>query len=101
MRGRLAEQRREVRNVQARPLLESLKQWLEETLGKLSRKSDTAMAVRYALPRSSAFLSYVAHSRIQIHNNPRERPLRPAPLGLQNYLFAPSQSRRPRPAATY
>jgi transposase len=49
IRGHPAKDRREVRNACARPLLESLKQWLEETLGKLSRKSDTAMAVRYAL----------------------------------------------------
>jgi hypothetical protein len=47
IRGHSPEQRREVRNQQARPLLESLKQWLEETLLKLSRKSDTALAVRY------------------------------------------------------
>ena len=35
--------------MRSRPLIKSLKQWLEETLGKLSRKSDTALAVRYAL----------------------------------------------------
>ena len=54
IRGRLAEERREVRNTRARPLLDSLKQWLEVTLVKLSRKSDTAMAVRYALGRWEA-----------------------------------------------
>jgi transposase len=36
IRGRSPDERREVRNQQARPLLESLKQWLEATLGKLS-----------------------------------------------------------------
>src|ERR1700730_19403532 len=51
IRGRPPDQRREVRNTRSRPLLESLKQWFEETLGKLSRKSDTTMAVRYALGR--------------------------------------------------
>jgi Transposase IS66 family len=51
IRGCSPEQRREVRTQQTRPLLESLKQWLEATLGKLSRKSDTALAVRYALGR--------------------------------------------------
>ena len=47
IRGHAAGARRAVRNAQARPLLDSLKQWLEETLEKLSRKSDTALAVRY------------------------------------------------------
>jgi len=46
IRGRFPEERREVRKLRSRPLLDSLKQWLEETLGKLSRKSDTAVAVR-------------------------------------------------------
>src|SRR2546429_3972922 len=38
IRGRSAEERREVRNARSRPLLESLKQWFEETLGKLVGK---------------------------------------------------------------
>jgi hypothetical protein len=44
IRGRLPDERREVRNTRSRPLLELLKQWFEEILGKLSRKSDTALA---------------------------------------------------------
>ena len=48
IRGRSAEDRRAVRNARSRPLLESLKQWFEETLGKLSTKSDTTKAIRYA-----------------------------------------------------
>ena len=54
--GRSPEQRREIRTTRSRPLLESLKQWLEETLVKLSKKSDTAMAVRYALGRWEALM---------------------------------------------
>jgi transposase len=46
IRGQNPDQRDEVRNQRSRPLLQSLKQWLEETLGKLSRKSDTALANR-------------------------------------------------------
>jgi hypothetical protein len=37
IRGRRPDERREVRNTRSRPLLESLKQWFETTLGKLSR----------------------------------------------------------------
>jgi len=46
--------------------LDSLKQWLEETLGKLSRKSDTALAVRYALGRWEALLRYQQRPASQI-----------------------------------
>src|SRR5258706_6768655 len=52
--GRSPAERREIRNTRSRPLLGSLKQWLEETLVKLSKKSDTATAVRYALGRWDA-----------------------------------------------
>ncbi len=101
IRGRSPEQRREVRNQQARPLLESLKQWLEATLGKLSRKSDTAMAVRYALNRWKALLRYLDDGRIEIDNNAAERALRVVALGRKNYLFAGSDAGGERAAMIY
>jgi len=101
IRGRLPEERREIRNQRARPLLESLKQWLEATLGKLSRKSDTALAVRYALGRWEALLRYVDDGRIEIDNNAAERALRTVALGRKNYLFAGSDAGGERAAAIY
>jgi transposase len=101
IRGHAADERREVRNAQARPLLDSLKQWLEETLGRLSRKSDTAVAVRYALSRWEALLRYVDDGRIEIDNNAAERALRTVALGRKNYLFAGSDAGGERAAAIY
>ena len=101
IRGRAASERREVRGNRARPLLDSLKQWLEETLGKLSRKSDTALAVRYALSRWDALLRYVDDGRIEIDNNAAERSLRAVALGRKNYLFAGSDAGGERAAAIY
>jgi hypothetical protein len=63
-------------------LLESLKQWFEDTLGKLSRKSDTAKAVRYALVSWEALLRYVDDGRLEIDNNAAERALRAVALAL-------------------
>src|ERR1700730_18601893 len=88
--GRSPEERREIRNTRSRPLLGSLKQWLEETLGKLSKKSDTAMAVRYALGRWEALLRYCNDGHLEIDNNAAERSLRAVALGRKNYLFAGS-----------
>jgi transposase len=101
IRGRPAEERREIRNLRSRPLLESLKQWLEETLGKLSRKSDTAMAVRYALGRWEALLRYCDDGRLEIDNNAAERSLRAVALGRKNYLFAGSDRGGESAAAIY
>ena len=101
IRGRRPEERREIRNARSRPLLESLKQWFEERLGKLSRKSDTAMAVRYALGRWEALMRYCDDGRIEIDNNTAERSLRAVVLGRKNYLFNGSDAGGERAAAIY
>jgi transposase len=99
--GRLPDERREIRNTRSRPLLESLKRWLEETLGKLSRKSDTAVAVRYALARWDALVRYCDDGRLEIDNNAAERSLRAVALGRKNYLFAGSDRGGDSAAAIY
>jgi hypothetical protein len=67
--GRTPEERREIRNTRSQPLLESLKLWLDETLVKLSKKSDTAVAVRYALGRWEALMRYCDDGHLEIDNN--------------------------------
>ena len=99
IRGRPPEERRAVRSERSRPVLESMKPWLEETLGKLSRKSDTARAVKYALGRWDALVRYVDDGRIEIDNNAAERSLRAVVLGRKNYLFAGSDAGGERAAA--
>ena len=101
IRGRAPEERREIRNARSGPQLESLKQWLEETLGKLSRKSDTALAVRYALGRWEALLRYCDDGRLEIDNNAAERALRVVALGRKNFLFAGSDGGGESAAAMY
>jgi transposase len=101
IRGRSAEERREVRNARSRPLLESLKQWFEQTLGKLSTKSDTTKAIRYALGRWEALLRFCDDGRLEIDNNAAERSLRAVVLGRKNYLFHGSDAGGERAAAIY
>ena len=92
MRGHPADGRREIRHAQARPLLDSLKQWLEETLGKLSRKSDTAMAVCYALSRWDALLRYADGGGIEIGRVENRRSGLSLPVGLGIAFALPPQS---------
>ena len=101
IRGRPPDKRREVRNQRSRPLLESLKQWLEETLGKLSRKSDTALAVRYALGRWEALMRYVNDGRLEIDNNAAERALRVVAPRRKKFPFAGSDGGGENAAAIY
>jgi transposase len=80
IRGRPPDERREVRNQRASPLLESLRQWFETTLSNLSRKSDTTAAIRYALGLWEALTRYCDDGRLEIDNNAAERALRAVAL---------------------
>src|SRR5213078_1983584 len=101
IRGRPPDERREVRNQRARPLLESLRHWFDTTLLMLSRKSDTTAAIRYALALWEALTRYCNDGRLEIDNNAAERALRAVALGRKNYLFAGSDSGGERAAAIY
>ena len=70
-------------------------------MGKLSRKSDTALAVRYALGRWEALLRYCDDGCLEIDNNAAERSLRAVVLGRKNYLFNGSDAGGERAAAIY
>lgn len=71
-------------------MLDSLHVWLELTLARLSRKSDTAAAIRYALSRWAALTRYVEDGHLEIDNNAAERALRCVAMGRKNFLFAGS-----------
>jgi transposase len=101
IRGRPPEERRAVRQERSKPLLASLQEWFESTLPKLSRKSDTTAAIRYALTRWDALQRYCEDGAIEIDNNAAERSLRGVALGRKNYLFAGSDSGGERAAAIY
>jgi hypothetical protein len=71
------------------------------TLPKLSRKSDTTAAIRYALSLWDALVRYADDGHVEIDNNTAERALRPVALGRKNYLFAGSDVGGERAAAIY
>ena len=101
IRGRPPSERREVRLARARPLLDSLHKWLEGCLTKLSWKSDTTAAVKYALGLWEALVRYTDDGQLEIDNNAAERALRVVALGRKNYLFAGSDAGGERAAVIY
>jgi transposase len=101
IRGKPAEERLAERKARAGPELESLHAWLEATVTRLSRKSDLAVAIRYALSRWAALTRYRDDGRLEIDNNAAERALRAVALGRKNWLFAGSDDGGERAAAIY
>ena len=69
IRGRAPDERRKIRQSRSRPLLDSLHEWFESNLAKLSAKSETASAIRYALARWSVLMRFCDDGRLEIDNN--------------------------------
>jgi transposase len=90
IRGQSAEQRRRVRQLRSRPILEALKPWLEQQLTLVSGKSKIADAIRYALSRWQGLGRFLGDGRVELDSNVVERAIRPITLGRKNHLFAGS-----------
>jgi transposase len=101
IRGKPPNERQLVRQQRSRPLLDDFGSWLRATLEKLSRKSDTAAAIQYALNLWPALLRYCDNGIIEIDNSAAERALRGVAIGRRNYLFAGADSGGERAAAVY
>ena len=101
IRGKPADLRLSVRQARARPLLSELRTWMEKALHRLSSKSETAGAIRYALSRWRALTRYTEDGLLEIDNSAAERALRAVALGRKNFLFAGSDCGGQRAAALY
>lgn len=88
IRDRPAAERRAVRQARSRPLVDDLKQWFEQQLGRVSAKSTTAEAIRYALNQWDGLVRFLDDGRIEIDSNTVERSIRPLVLNRKNALFA-------------
>ena len=101
VRGQPPDLRKATRQSRARPLLEQLHVWLNQTLTQVSKKSAVGGAILYALNRWQALVRYCDDGRIEIDNNAAERALRAVALGRKNYLFVGSDAGGERAAAIY
>jgi transposase len=99
IRGQPPELRLQVRQAQSAPLFANLRNWLEQTLTRISGKSDMAGAIRYMLTRWDALTLVLRDGRACIDNNAAERAMRPIPLGRKNWLHAGSDAGGDRAAA--
>ena len=101
IRGRLPDERCAVRQARAGPELAALHTWLHATLTTVSKKSELAIAMRYARSRWTALTRFRDDGRLEIDNNAAERSLRAVALGRKNWLFAGSNDGGARAAAIY
>jgi transposase len=99
--GKPPDERRTVRQREAKPKLDALAEWLDAQLRAIPGKSELAGAMRYARSRWNALCRYVDDGRLEISNNAAENAIRPVALGRKNWLFAGSDAGGERAAIFY
>ncbi len=92
IRGKPRDKRCRIRQLHTQPLTHELQGWFGQTLACVSKKSELAVCMRYALTRWVALTRFVDDGCIEIDNNPAERALRCVAMGRRHYLFAGSDA---------
>jgi transposase len=88
IRGHSAEHRRHVRQERSRPIVEALRTWLQDHVGRVSAVSDLAKAIRYAIRHWPGLTVFLEDGRVEMDTNVVERAIRPNTLTRKNALFA-------------
>ena len=84
------DERRRIRDAQARPIAGHLREWLIHQRSGLTEGTRTAKAIDYSLKRWEALTRYLDDGAVPIDNNWIENQVRPWALGRKNWLFAGS-----------
>lgn len=96
-----AEARRDLRQQEAKPLLDAMKPWLQALKPLVLPKSDLGDAVGYALRQWDALNRYLEDGCLEIDNNRVERQMRTVAVGRKNWMFAGSDEGAQRAAILY
>lgn len=90
-RAMTPEDRRQLRQEKARPILDRLKEWLDVEAPRVLPKSPMGQAIGYARGLGSALGRYLEDGTLDIDNNEVERTVRGAAIGRKNWLFMGSE----------
>jgi transposase len=85
--GDNAEQRRARRKEHSRPVIQELRQWLDDRRGVIPPKTPLGKGLGYLHRQWSRLLLFLDDGNIEATNNRRERELRRLVLGRKNWLF--------------
>lgn len=75
------------RQKKAKPILNKIKKWLEDTLPKVPPKHPIGEAIKYSLRFWNNLTRYIDDGRFEIDNNRTERAVKPFVIGRKNWLF--------------
>ncbi len=84
------EDRHRHRQGHARPILDKLRAWLDDTVAQVPPASATGKALNYLNNEWDKLIRYLDDGRLEIDNNGAENAIRPFVLGRKNWLFSAS-----------
>lgn len=84
------EQRRELRQEKAIPILQQLRPWLDQSLPQVPPRSATGKALQYLHNEWDKLIVYLENGRLEIDNNLAENAIRPFVTGRKNWMFSDS-----------
>ncbi|KGJ97960.1 hypothetical protein ND16A_0765 [Thalassotalea sp. ND16A] len=84
------EERYNLRQEKAVPILDNFKLWLDDTNSKIIKGSHIGQAINYTLNQWDKLIRYVEDGHLGIDNNVTERDIRPFTTGRKNWLFSKS-----------
>ena len=88
--GKTPDERRAVRQMLSKPLVEELQLYMREQRAKLARGHDLAKAIDNIIKRWDAFTLFLDDGRVCLSNNAAERALRGIALGRKSRMFCGS-----------
>lgn len=101
LKGIDPEERKDQRKKSILPLLNELKQWVDENRHKVLPKSPIGKAMNYSIMQWPKIMRILEDGRFELDNNLIENKIRPLALGRKNYLFAGSHDGARRIAMMY
>lgn len=93
--------RRDLRQKEARPLLDAMKPWLTALKPTVLPKSELGDAIGYTLRQWDPLTRYLENGYLEIDNNRVERQMRGVAVGRKNWMFAGSAEGGARAAILY
>ena len=78
------------RQKHAKPIMDDIRDWLDDVLPQITPSSATGQALNYMHNEWDHLVRYLDDGRLEIDNNGAENSIRPFVLGRKNWLFSAS-----------
>lgn len=88
IKDKTPEERYDIRQLLAKPLLEQFKVWLDKSALQVPPKTAVGKAVSYSLNQWHKLTRYIDDGRLSIDNNRAERAIKPFVIGRKNWMFS-------------